>query len=369
MNSLPFRRYRVSAIHEESSTIRSFELVPAEGGSLPAFAPGQFLVLRLPAGQNGEFVMRNYSLCCPQGSDSLRIAVKHEGPPSDAPHLPPGCGSSWLHERVTIGSTLEATGPRGDFILQSDNRRPVVLIAGGVGATPLLAMFHALASEPEATARKAWFIHAAETGSVHAFGGEVRRLAASRSGLSCHIRYRSPAPEDLEAGRCDSTGTVDRALLQSLLPLDDYEVYLCGPPAFMKAVHAALRGLGIERARIHTEFFGPTTLLEEAEEKAPAPVDAALASAPETEPESCQVRFTRSGKTALWQEGTHSLLDLAEQVGINANFSCRAGVCGMCLTRLVKGEVRYFEEPLEPPEAGTLLVCCSRPAGPVEIEL
>lgn len=369
MTNLPFRRYRVSAIHDESSAIRSFELVPAEGGPVPAFSPGQFLVLRLPAGQSGEFVMRNYSLCCPQGTDSLRIAVKHEGPPAGAPHLPPGLGSAWLHERVSVGSIIEATGPRGDFILESDNQRPVLLIAGGVGATPLLAMFHALANEPEAGARKAWFIHAAETGSVHAFGEEVRRLAARRPGLSCHIRYRSPAPGDLRAGRCDSIGIVDRALLQSLLPLDDYEAYLCGPPAFMKAVHATLRSLGIERARIHTEFFGPATLLEEPEEQAPAAVDAALASAPEAEPESCQVRFTRSGKTALWQEGTHSLLDLAEVVGINANFSCRAGVCGMCLTRLVKGEVRYFEEPLEMPEAGTLLVCCSRPTGSVEIEL
>lgn len=369
MSNLPFKRYRVSAIRDESSTIRSFVLVPVEGGPPPAFLPGQFLVLRLPAGHSGEFIMRNYSLCCAQDAGSLRIAVKREGPPPDAPHLPAGCGSSWMHERLSVGSIVEATGPRGDFILEGNNERPVVLIAGGVGATPLLAMFHALAAENGPTARKGWFIHAAETGGVHAFGDEIRRLATSSPTLSCHIRYRAPTAGDLEAGRCDSTGTVDRALLQSLLPLDDYEVYLCGPPAFMKDVYSTLRSLGIEPARIHTEFFGPSCLLEDTPELPPAPADAALASAPQTEPERCNVHFTRSGKSALWQDGTHSLLDLAEQVGINANFSCRAGVCGMCLTRLVKGEIRYFEEPLEMPEAGTLLVCCSRPVGSVEIEL
>ncbi|NBZ90106.1 2Fe-2S iron-sulfur cluster-binding protein [Stagnihabitans tardus] len=335
--SSPALSLKVVAKRQESRLIASFLLEPE--GEFRPFRPGQFLVFRLPGG-----VIRNYSLSgAPDAKGQYRITVKREAM---------GQGSGHLHDQVSVGDVLQAEGPRGDFVLHTESPRPVVLLAGGVGLTPLLSMLHHLAQ----TDRRTLFVHAVENGADHPLREEVLALAA-RPNVTAHFCYRAPTDQDRAEGRFHSEGFLSKATLQALLPLDDYDFYLCGPPAFMQACYAILRDLGVARDRIAHEFFGPASQLDPAPAK-PAPVAS----------QGNDVTFLAANKTAPWDDSP-SLLDFAETQGLQPAFSCRAGVCGTCVTRLVEGSVDWTDDPLDPPPEGHILLCCTRPKGAVVLEL
>jgi len=356
------RRFRVARKVRESEVISSFYLEAADGRPLEPFKGGQFLTFEIDLPGQDEAVVREYSLSSPPHDTArYRVAVKREDAPPGRSDLPSGLVSNYLHDHVEEGVELSAHDPRGQFVLDADSTQPVVLLSGGVGLTPTVSMLHELAAAGD---RDAWFIHACDNGRVHAMGDEVRALAAGNPRIRTHFCYRFP--ESGDAGRFDSEGVVTKELLQSLLPLDDYEFYLCGPSPFMKAIYGALRDLGVHNDRVHFEFFGPATLITEPEEPAKvAPVtessDAAAAGP--------QVTFRKSGKTVVWDGSAETLLEFAESHGLQPEFSCRAGVCNTCMIGLAAGEVHYIEEPLDPPEPGTALICCSRPITDVELDI
>ncbi|AGT09053.1 FAD-binding oxidoreductase [Paracoccus aminophilus] len=359
-----FRPFRVVEKLRESATITSFHLEPVDPGDWMPFEAGQFLILRVPEGAG--HVLRNYTVSsAPQDAGRYRITVKREGAPRA--DVAEGLSSTWLHDRIQPGDEIEVQGPRGAFKLDGASQRPVLLISGGVGLTPMVSMLKVLA---ETSDRPVWFIHACDSHEVHALQAEVAALAARRSGIRVHYCYRNPTEADRAAGRHHSEGLLTRETLQALLPLDDYEAYLCGPPPFMQALYTLLTGLGLRKERIAYEFFGPASLLTEAPSTAPAPV-----AAPEASPavggaeEGPQVVLNRSGCSIPWREGAESLLSLLEDAGLEPEFSCRAGVCGTCVQSLVSGEVTYFEEPLDEPEPGKVLLCCCRPTSTVVLDL
>ncbi len=334
-----------------------------DGSALPAFRPGQFLVVKIPSGDAKGYVLRNYSLSgAPDDPSHFRISVKRE--PSAGRGLPVGLGSKYLHDNVVVGEILEVDGPRGEFVLDETSDRPVVLLSGGVGLTPMVAMLHALARR---SARRTLFLHACENGEVHALRDEVNCLIGLRPGLSAHFCYRAPSAEDRSSNRFDSEGFITRDAIQSLLCLDDYNFYLCGPPPFMQAMYQILRSLGVAKDRVAYEFFGPATVLDtEVEPKSialdvgtfPAPADGAIT-----------VEFRKSGIIVEWNASAQSLLAFAEDQGLKPNFSCRAGICGTCTSRIISGDVSYFEDPLEDPAFGELLLCCSRPETAIVLDL
>lgn len=387
-----FRDYRVLEKQRESDVITSFVLAPVDG-VMPPYQPGQYLVFRLEI--DGQTVLRNYSLSGdPDSTDRLRISVKHEKAPVGL-SVADGLASSYLHQQVQPGDVLSAAGPLGEFVLDESSQRPVVLLSGGVGQTPLLAMLHRLLKRSQ---RKVYVIHACDNGSVHAFADEMRELAAQRDGVQLYFCYRNPTEDDVQAGLHHVAGLITREHLQRWLPLDDYEFYLCGPGAFMQSNYGVLRSLGVTRERIHYEFFGPATVLENtlagdtaastvqpegqtavvssaagvnAEQALlPAITEAAAQTSAETAVDATQtVTFLPDGRQAQWHEDCPSLLDLAEETGLSPDFNCRAGLCNTCMCTLVSGEVDYFEEPLDPVPEGKVLLCCSRPRGPVAVEL
>jgi ferredoxin-NADP reductase len=360
-----FVDYKVVARTRESDVISAFTLAPVGGGAVPAYRPGQYLVFRLTI--NGVTVLRNYSVSGDSADTQvLRIAVKREPAPSGT-QWPGGVGSNHLHDHIHVGDILSAAGPMGDFVLAEDSERPVVLFSGGVGLTPMMCMLHRLVASSR---RRVFFIHACENGKAHAFADEVLALAAQREGVSVHFCYREPTAADRESNRFHSEGLIGREQVQALLPLDDYDFYLCGPSPFMQANWRLLRDLGVDKQRIHYEFFGPATVLEAEvqDESAPA-ILPAFESAPVGDAPEAQVRFMPSGTSMAWNDECESLLELAEQAGLNPDFNCRAGLCNTCMSTLVSGEVDYFEPPLDEPPQGRVLLCCSRPRGPVVIEL
>jgi uncharacterized protein len=348
-----FRGMKVVAKIAESSLITSFHLMAADGSALPAFRPGQFLMFKIPSGDAKGYVLRNYSLSgTPDDTSRYRISVKRE--PSAGPGLPVGLSSNHLHDTVNVGEELMVDGPRGDFVLDEASDRPVVLLSGGVGLTPMVAMLHRLAHHSD---RRVLFLHACDNGDVHALRDEVQQLVAHRPGLAAHFCYRTPSETDRAKGSFNSEGFITRDLLQSLLCLDDYDFYLCGPPPFMQAMYRTLRGLGVEKLRIAYEFFGPATVLEpDAAPAQPIPKPVAPAKTDATAP---SVTFRKSGIFATWDPKAQSLLVFAEEQGLTPEFSCRAGVCGSCKSHLVEGQVAD----------GEVLLCCSRPTTEIILDL
>ena len=212
---------------------------------MPAALPGQFLTLRLQPEPGQPSLLRNYSLSGPPGADYYRISVKRE---------PDGAGSGYLHTRLRVGDRLEIAAPRGTFTL-NPNKTPVLLISAGVGATPTLAMLHALAAEH--SEREVWWLHGARNGADHPFADESRTLLASLANGRGHIAFSRPGPDDIEGRDFDSTGRLSPAVLASLELPQDADAYLCGPASFMSETGAALAELGLDPGRIHLELFGP----------------------------------------------------------------------------------------------------------------
>jgi ferredoxin-NADP reductase/ferredoxin len=352
------RIYKVVRRVRESETVVSLHLAPADGGALAPFEPGQFLTFRLE-GPDGRPVARNYSISSDPGDLShYRISVKQE---------PGGLGSGHMHGRMAPGETIQAMGPKGRFTLDRASRRAVILLAGGIGVTPLTAMAHALAAEGT---RPTWLLHACRTQALTPFADELDGLAARAPNFT-----RMLALDDGQAG------PITRETLRSWLPLDDYEAYLCGPKPFMQAMFDALLSLGLAEDRIAYEFFGPAEKLGRAVALPPArasldaaapsvgaPMSAASAMAAAPSDATPIVVFAASGVSAPWDASQRTLLDFAEAQGLSPAFSCRNGICNTCLCE-VEGRVRYVEEPLEEPPAGQALLCCSVPDGPVTVRI
>lgn len=202
--------------------------------------------------------------------------------------------------------------------------------------------------------RPVYLIHAVRNGADHPFRERVRELARSRGSLACFFAYSAPRAEDRPGNNFQILGRLDRQKLRALLPLDEYDAYLCGPPAFIQTVYDALSSLGLPDDRIFSEAFGPAMLARDAtaqpseQRQAPAVTEAA-------------VTFAATGKTLPWQPGT-TLLELAEAASIDAPSSCRTGRCGTCSTRLMKGRVTYADAPDFIVEPGHALICRAEPA-------
>jgi nitric oxide dioxygenase len=256
-----YRRFVVDRREAESDVVVSLYLKPADGGPLAPFKPGQYITVQIdhPTTPTSP---RNYSLSDRPGRDYYRISVKRE--PSLAPGAPAGLISNYLHDQIRVGDVLNVGPPCGEFTLDpaSDEDRPVVLLSGGIGVTPLLSMAHSLAAS--GAKRPTYFIHAARNSRVHSHVAEVRRLAETTPNFNLHVRYDAPLDGDVAEGRCDSTGFVDEELFDSIESALDADYYICGPKAFMASVVRQLREREIDESRIHYEFFGPKGELETA---------------------------------------------------------------------------------------------------------
>lgn len=254
-----WRQFNVLGKQPESETITSFYFVPGDGEALAPFAPGQFLTFRFQRPDGSGEVLRNYSLSAlSEQSQCYRISVKREPPPpgSDAP---PGFASNYLHDMVHVGDSIVIQEPRGRFFLNEASIRPVLLLSGGIGSAPLVAMAHRLAQQGT---RKTWFIHACDNGRVHAFRSEIAGLVERRKNFQSYSCYRIPDETDRKNSAFDAEGLLTSDKIRSFLPIDEYECYLCGPPAFMQAIFSILIDLGVPDSQIRYEFFGPSTVLK-----------------------------------------------------------------------------------------------------------
>ncbi|MCA9115445.1 MAG: NO-inducible flavohemoprotein [Planctomycetaceae bacterium] len=249
-----YRRFTVAGKKPESEIVTSFYLRPADGGDLPPFLPGQYLTVKIDH-PDTPTSPRNYSLSDRPGTGYYRISVKRE--PSLRPDAPAGLISSYLHDAVQEGDELQIGPPCGEFTLDPSaaGERPIVLLAGGIGVTPLLSMFRSLVHHGVDV--PIYFVQAARNSRAHSFAEEVREAAAGRANVRTHCRYDAPLADDLSSGRCDSTGLVDVPFVRELVGTNDAEFYFCGPKPFMAGLYRGLIDWGVDVSRIHFEFFGP----------------------------------------------------------------------------------------------------------------
>jgi ferredoxin-NADP reductase/MOSC domain-containing protein YiiM len=354
-----FRPFIVHRKVPESQSIASFYLKPEDGESLPPYMPGQFLTFKLDIPGLRRPVIRTYTLSDrPCHTEYYRITVKREPQPEDPEII---SGSNYFHDLVKPGTRLQVAASRGDFFLNPKEETPVVLLNGGVGMTPMISMLNAIVDS--GSKRPVWFVHGARNGLHHAMSGHMRKIAAEHDNITVHVRYSRPRPEDIQGRDYDSTGHVTVELLKELLPDNDMDFYLCGPPPFM---HSLIKGLwewGVPERRIRFEVFGPDALmLKGARPKRRQKKKAA-------EDEIYEIVFSQSQISAQWDPESENLLNFAEEQGVFPDFSCRAGICQTCGCKLLEGQVDYNFEPLTPPYPGQVLLCCTRPKSNLVIDV
>ncbi len=241
-----WRPFVVAERTRESSHITSFILRPQDGRPVLRHKPGQYLTFRLkPIGL--PELKRNYSISCAPNGEFYRISVKREAAGQG--------GSRFLHDDVHIGDVLESTPPAGDFYLAESPKRPVILLSGGVGLTPMVSIAETIARDhPNLVAH---YVHGTVCSETHAMDQHVKALAQAAPNFRVATFYSEPTPSDVLGRTHDGEGYIPMAWLVANTPLVDADVFLCGPKPFLRTFVAELTLAGVPSDRIHYEFFGP----------------------------------------------------------------------------------------------------------------
>jgi ferredoxin-NADP reductase len=326
----------VLTVLEETADIRTFRLARPEGFD---FKAGQFLTVRVRV--DGKDQVRCYSISsAPEARGFLEISVKRQGLVSNA-----------LHATLRPGSSLSARPPAGAFVYPDDDDRPLVLLGGGVGITPLISMLRqAVALHPQ---RPVTLIQSARTVEDLAFADELRVIERRFP----HVRW-VPA---LTGPRTESSayypGRIDRQLLQATLPdLTQSVVCLCGPGSMIDELVAQLSGLGVPENQVRYERFAAAIASVGAVEHdrtahRPESDTAAVGGA-------LDICFSKSRQTFSAARG-ETILEAAEAAGVSIPSLCRAGVCGTCRSRVTEGEVDCESTALSSDDRaeGVVLAC------------
>ena len=351
--------YSVAKIVKESSVIKSFYL-QAPLDQKPNFQAGQFL--KLKSNIDGKDQIRTYTVSSAPSDAQLRISVKHERGDGDTPD---GVFSSFLHRQTQVGDVIDGKAPTGTFTFDAGEQHPVVLISAGVGITPMIAMArHALQEGIRTRSiRPMTLISSARNSDQRAFFPELNEIANNSAE---HIRVfwvlSQPEPH-LQLGiDYNYKGRISKHILQIVLPLDDYDIYLCGPSSFMQSQYDILRELGVSNTHIFAESFGPASLVRDNESTSNTTEQLPVA-------EKAIVSFTESQIEQAWSKGDGTLLEFAEAHGLTPEFGCRNGQCGKCKVKLLKGKVSYQQEISASLKADEMLLCCAVPSVDLENEM
>ena len=356
---------RIAAIVQETPDVKTFRLMPVDGGSFPFdYQAGQFINIQLMI--DGKRVNRSYTLAStPTRRDFCELSIKRETN---------GTASRHIHDNLHVGDVVKISGPSGRFTFSGDESSSVLLIAGGVGITPLMSITRYLTDR--AWSGHIYFLIVAKTQQDLIFHDEISLLQRRFSNLHVCMTLTRCDDSSMWAGE---RGRANGALLQKLVPrVTSVPVYLCGPNEMMDATREMLRGIGVPDSLVRTEAFagkkssvassktaaGESNMVENDETTIVSPRGPSKASAMPI------VSFTRSKLQSLISSDT-TVLEAAEAVSIAVSFECRSGFCGQCKTRLIEGKVQMdCEYALSPPEksGGWILACQARPQSNVSVD-
>lgn len=350
---LPIRRkklcrLRVARIYPETPDVKTFRFVSCDHGPIPfSYLPGQFLTLTLPVEDSS--IKRSYTISSsPTQGYYCEISVKREQQ---------GIGSRYLHDVLKEGDTLDVRGPSGKLTFTGAESDSIVLIGGGIGITPMMSVARALAD-------MGWkgeiiLIICCSDSDHFIFGADLERLQERNSNLRVLVAM-STLQEDLPNHH---RGRLSKECLLDWIPdiSSRSRIHLCASPQLMDAIQLMLADLGVASDSIKTESFG-------SQEKPHA--RERVQSIQESDRSEATVEFKLSGKSTTIQ-GDETILEAAERMGVDMNYSCRVGGCGECSVKIISGEVDMdVDDALEPNEkaAGIILACQARPTTNVIIE-
>ncbi|MGO3741682.1 PDR/VanB family oxidoreductase [Kerstersia sp.] len=323
---------RVSRVTAEAKDVLAIELVDPDGAALPPFTPGAHLEMRL-----GNGMIRHYSLLNDCSERQRYVVGVGLAPDSRG-------GSRFIHGGLREGDSVKVTGPHNHFALD-EQAGGYCLVAGGIGVTPILAM----ARWAERQGRPWRVIYTARGRHRAAFYEDLLALDQGRGRVQLHFN-------DEQAGRLLAV----EALAASLGP--DEHLYCCGPDPLMQAVRQATAA---QAGRVHFEWFAAPVSAPGAD-AGPAAATAAGSGG------GFEVILRQSGQT-LWVSEEQSILEAMEEAGLSPAFSCRAGICRSCETRVHAGTPDHRDLVLSDEEKqanDTMLICCSRALTPaLELEL
>lgn len=357
------RAFRVARrVYEDAAQTQcSFYLEPVDGLPLPDYKPGQFLTFSLllaaEAGAVARPVTRCYSLSDSPSPSHYRVTIKRVVAPAEPAGVPDGAVSQYFHDHVHAGHTLQVRAPSGHFHLDTQARTPVVLVAGGIGITPMMSMLRWCAQhQPE---RMVHLYYGVRNSAEHAFKVTLEEMARALPQLRLHVVYSRPLAEDKQGVDYQHQGRVDVALLKQTLPHGVHAFYICGPAALMESLVPDLQQWGVARSDLHFEAFGPASVR--------LPVDGATVQAADVAV-PLSVHFQRSGRTLSWTGKQSNLLDFAEAHGIQVESGCRSGSCGSCMSTVVTGTVDYASPPDFELAPGQCLLCVGRPRAALALD-
>jgi|GEM_PF-1672548 len=357
--STGWRQMVIAEIVDESSDCRSFYLVDAAGEPLPSFLPGQHLLVQLPSDKHGRKPLRCYSLSDAPDPRYYRLTIKRVPiPESDIDRTKNGL-SDYLHSTLREGDSILIKGPQGHFHVDPNFSGPLVLLALGVGITPMISILRwSLKAHP---GRKIYLFYQVRNSEQHPFASFLNKWRTERNELKATTFYSRPEAHEMQGIHFDDTGRFDTARLRTMLPAARSKFYLCGPADWMLDFEKQLIQVGVQPEDIAWESFGD--------------IKSTVNPQPETVDRTSQavnratVSFKRSKKSIPWSNNYKSLLDLAEDNDIVVESGCRSGVCGACVVKNLCGKVKYSKESSASTAAGEILTCISLPEGNVELDL
>ncbi len=349
-----WRPFRVAAIIDEAHDVKSFYFTPVDGRPLSPFAPGQYLTFRLGGGDQQSSWVRCYSLSDRPRQDYYRVTVKRIGPPADNSDAPPGRGSSFFHQSVRTGDTVEVRAPAGTFLIDPRADEPIVLLGAGIGVTPLVGMLEAIAHAGRP--REVIALFGFRNGAEHPFKDRLASLVEANPNIRLHVSYSAPRDTDVLYRDFNHHGRLTLDRVRQVLPSNNYQFYVCGPGALMESLVPALWEWGVPESHVHFEAFGPASVKR---------VGACTGGQEEIQ---CDVRFERSNRTVAWDGSFASLLEFGEAAGVKMPSGCRAGSCGECMLAVRCGKTVSMKQPGITVPPGYCLACISTPAESIVLD-
>lgn len=361
--SLEWRVMEVAEVVQESEDCKSFYFTDPYKQTLPDFRPGQYLMVR-PAIAGAYQTTRCYSLSSAPDPRFWRITVKRqdEGPASG--FRKNGGLSRWLHREISAGDCLLVGGPSGNFYLPEASTCPIVLLAAGVGITPMVSMLRwSLEHMPE---RRVTLLYQVKDVEHWPLGETL--LAWQRTNPNCQVvtflsRTGSDEIDELNAGvAVDGLPTVfeagkfDDSHVIAAMPAENTEFYMCGPDGWMQSIREGLMIQGVPTERIHWESFGGGQ---------PSPIAVADSA---SSAEAFEVRFEHSNRSAMWADPEQSLWELARENDVEIPSGCLSGACGSCRVKLLKGSVKYDRHVSVDLESDECLACVAKPVSSVVVD-
>jgi len=353
---LGFRKFSVDKkVVEQKSGICSFFLTPHDGKPIPTFNPGQHLFFRINIPSHKKTLLRCYSISSsPLEKNFYQISVKKSLPPLEQPTAPQGIVSNYFYDHLKQGDIIDVRAPSGKFFINLLSHKPVVLIAGGIGLTPLLSMLNAICDTD--AQREVWLFFSVKNKQNHFMRGHLQQIATKFENIHIHTCYSKPKSADIKGLDYDHAGRINAALLKAQLPSNNFEFYLCGPNSMIETLRIDLIDWGVPTQDIHDERFSQPVV-----QKKPEALNVGKTTA--------TIQFSTSKKSFAWNDKADSILDLALSGGVNINYSCKRGMCGLCQTTVKSGEVYYDEEPeyLSNLEQGMCLPCVAKTKKDLEL--